>query len=122
MAEMRNLKVGGYVMVDDEPCRINELTKSKPGKHGEAKARIEVVGIFDKKKRSVVKPVTGTIQVPMILKKKAQVVSTQGDTVQLMDLENYEMFDIAIPEGREFTEGEEVLYIEVEGRRGFPDR
>ncbi len=122
MAEMRNLKEGGYVMVDGEPCRILSLVKSKPGKHGEAKARIEVVGIFDGKKHSIVKPVTGTIPVPLILKKKAQVVSVQGEAVQLMDLETYEMFDLSIPAGKKFTEGEEVIYIEVEGKRGFSDR
>lgn len=81
-----------------------------------------MVGIFDGKKHSIVKPVTGTIQVPMILKKKAQIVSFQGDSVQLMDLETYEMFDLSIPAGKTFKEGEEVIYIEVEGRRGFPDR
>lgn len=119
---MRDLKEGGYVMVDNEPCKILSIVKSKPGKHGEAKARVEVVGIFDGRKHSIVKPVTGTIQVPMILKKKAQVVAVQGDTVQLMDLENYEMFDLSIPEGKSFKEGEEVVYMEVEGRRGFPDK
>jgi translation initiation factor 5A len=122
MAEMRNLKEGGYVMVEGEPCRILSLVKSKPGKHGEAKARIEVVGIFDGKRHSIVKPVTGTIQVPMILKKKAEVVSLQGETVQLMDLETYEMFDLTVPAGKKLAEGEEITYIEVDGRRGFPDR
>lgn len=119
---MRDLKEGGYVLVDGEPCKVLSLVKSKPGKHGEAKARIEVIGIFDGKKRSVVKPVTGSIQIPMILKKKAQVVSVQGDSVQLMDLETYEMFDLSIPSGRSFNDGDEVVYIEVEGRRGFPDK
>ncbi|MBN2094869.1 MAG: translation initiation factor IF-5A [Candidatus Aenigmarchaeota archaeon] len=122
MPEMRDLKEGGYVLVDGEPCKVLSLVKSKPGKHGEAKARIEVIGIFDGKKRSVVKPVTGSIQIPMILKKKAQVVSVQGDSVQLMDLETYEMFDLSIPSGRSFNDGDEVVYIEVEGRRGFPDK
>jgi translation initiation factor 5A len=109
-------------MIDGEACKILDLVKSKPGKHGEAKARIEVIGLFDRKKRSIVKPVTGSIHIPMILKKKAQVVSVQGDIVQLMDLESYEMFDLSVPGDREFSEGEEVLYIEVEGRRGFPDK
>ena len=42
---------------DDEPCKIMELTMSKPGKHGEAKARIVAIGAFDNQKRSVVFPV-----------------------------------------------------------------
>ncbi|RJS79096.1 translation initiation factor IF-5A, partial [Candidatus Bathyarchaeota archaeon] len=31
-----SLRVGGYIIVDGEPCRIVDLTKSKPGKHGAA--------------------------------------------------------------------------------------
>jgi translation elongation factor P/translation initiation factor 5A len=37
--ELGALRVGSYVIVDDEPCRIVDYTKSKPGKHGSAKAR-----------------------------------------------------------------------------------
>ena len=51
MAEVRELKVGRYVLIDEEPCKIQSISTSKPGKHGEAKARIEAVGIFDEQKR-----------------------------------------------------------------------
>ena len=57
MAEVRDLKVGRYVLIDEEPCKIMSISTSKPGKHGEAKARIDAVGIFDEQKRSVVHPV-----------------------------------------------------------------
>ena len=36
--ELGSLKAGSYVIIDGEPCRIVEMTKSKPGKHGSAKA------------------------------------------------------------------------------------
>jgi len=49
-AEIRELKVNRYVVIDDEPCRIISIQMSKPGKHGEAKARLEVVGLFDGQK------------------------------------------------------------------------
>jgi len=35
--EIRTLKVGRYIVIDDEPCKLVEYTTSKPGKHGEAK-------------------------------------------------------------------------------------
>ena len=38
--EIRTLKVGRYIVIDDEPCKLVEYTTSKPGKHGEAKARM----------------------------------------------------------------------------------
>ena len=42
-AEVRELKVGRYMLIDEEPCKIMEITMSKPGKHGEAKARIVAI-------------------------------------------------------------------------------
>ena len=79
--QIRELKVGRYMVIDDEPCKIVDLTTSKPGKHGEAKARIVAVGMFDGAKRSVVYPVTHKVQVPMIDKRNAQVVSIQNEAL-----------------------------------------
>ena len=119
MQQVRELKVNRYIVIDDEPCKIIDLTTSKPGKHGEAKARIVATGIFTGNKRSLVSPVTHKVQVPMIEKKQAQVVSIQGTEAQLMDLESYEMFNIDIPE--EFKEkiepGAEISYQDAMGRR-----
>jgi translation initiation factor 5A len=58
--ETRELKEGRYVIIDDEPCVIKSIAKSKPGKHGAAKARVDAVGIFDGQKRSTVQPVATT--------------------------------------------------------------
>ena len=119
LQQIRELKVGRYMVIDDEPCKIVELTTSKPGKHGEAKARIVAVGLFDSAKRSVVYPVTHKVQVPMIDKRNAQVVSIQGEEVQLMDMESFEMFNLAIPEDLKgkLEPGQEVQYQEALGRR-----
>jgi translation initiation factor 5A len=118
-AEVRTLKEGRYVNIDDEPCKIMSISTSKPGKHGEAKARIEAVGIFDGNKRSVVYPVKHKVQVPMIDKRQAQIVSLMGAEVQLMDLETYEMFQLPIPD--EFKDslkpGEDIMYIIAMGRK-----
>ena len=87
LAEIRTLKENRYIIIDDEPCKIINITKSKPGKHGEAKARIEAIGIFDGSKRSIVNPVSHKVHVPIIDKRNAQVVAVMGDNVQLMDFE-----------------------------------
>lgn len=118
-AEIRELKVNRYIVVDEEPCRILSIQTSKPGKHGEAKARLEVVGLFDEQKRSIVHPVTHKVRVPIIDKRKAQILSMHGGTAQLMDLATYETFDLSIPpayEGKLAT-GQEIMYLEALGRR-----
>ncbi len=92
--EAGSLKEGSYVMIDNEPCRIVEVEKSKTGKHGSAKVRIVGIGIFDNVKRTLVVPSDTPVEVPIIEKFVAQVVSKSGDTVQLMDLRNYSTFEV----------------------------
>lgn len=118
-AEVRTLKEGRYMNIDEEPCKIMSISTSKPGKHGEAKARIEAIGIFDGNKRSVVYPVKHKVQVPLIDKRQAQVVSIMGSEAQLMDLETYEMFQLPIPDDIKdsLKQGEEIQYIVAMGRK-----
>jgi translation initiation factor 5A len=117
--EVRELKEGRYMIIDEEPCRILNIQMSKPGKHGEAKARIDAVGLFDERKRSVVFPVTHKVQVPLIGKRQAQVVSLSGTEAQLMDLESYEMFSMAVDDELkgQLTPGSEVQYVDAMGKR-----
>lgn len=117
--EIRELKVNRYVLVDEEPCRILSIQTGKTGKHGEAKARLEVVGLFDGKKRSIVHPVTHKVKVPVIDKRKAQVLSVLGSNAQLMDLQTYATFDLPIPDDLigAVQAGGEVFYMEAMGRR-----
>ncbi|MBW3583048.1 MAG: translation initiation factor IF-5A [Euryarchaeota archaeon] len=119
LAEVRTLKENRYMLVDEEPCRIISITTSKPGKHGSAKARIDAVSIFTGNKRSVVFSVTDKVYVPMIDKRKAQVLSISGDHAQLMDTDTYDTFDMEIPEEFRGTiqAGEEIGYLEAMGRR-----
>lgn len=118
--ETGSLKVGGYVIIDGEPCRIVELAKSKPGKHGSAKARIVAIGVFDGVKRTFVKPVDAQSEVPIIEKRSGQVISILPSSVQLMDLENYEVFEAPLPEDEELksklVSGSEVEYWRILGR------
>lgn len=104
-------------MIDGEPCRIVDLTKSKPGKHGSAKARVVAIGIFDGGKRSFVKPVDANVEVPMIDKRSGQVFSITSTGVQIMDLETYEYVDAPFPEDEdlkaELASGVEVEYWRI---------
>lgn len=119
VAEVRELKENRYIIIDGEPCKILSITTSKPGKHGEAKARIEAIGVFDNQKRSVIYPVKRKVQIPMIDKRSAQVISVMGDKAQLMDLETYETFEMEIPEELKdkIKEGEEIQYLQALGKR-----
>jgi len=117
VVEVKTLKVGKYVVLDGEASKITSLSTSSPGKHGAAKARLEAVGIFDKQKRSIVKPVDTKIDIPIIDKRVGQVLSIMGANVQLMDMENYETLELPIPDELkdQIVEGVEVDYITALG-------
>lgn len=114
--DVRNLKEGRYVVIDDEPCKIKKIQISQPGKHGSAKARVSTEGLFDDKKRSFIKSVNDKVEVPIVEREKGQVVSISGNTVQLMNLSTYETFDVKKPEEIDLSEGEEITYLAAMGR------
>jgi translation initiation factor 5A len=118
--DLGSVKEGSYIMIDGEPCRIVEYDKSKPGKHGAAKARVVGIGVFDSVKRSLVSPVSSNVEVPLIEKKSGQIVSVSPSNVQLMDLESFETFDVLMPTDEEIraktVPGVEVEYWKVLGR------
>ncbi|SIS04651.1 translation initiation factor IF-5A [Natronorubrum thiooxidans] len=115
--EVRELQEGSYVMVDDTACKINAYSTAKPGKHGSAKARVEAKGVFDDKKRSFSQPVDAKIWVPIIERKNGQIVSVDGDDMQVMDLETYETITMRIPDDADVSPDENIEYLEMEDQR-----
>ena len=116
--EVRNLREGRYVIIDDEVCAIKGISKSKPGKHGSAKARIDTIGLFDGQNRTIVQPVSAKKFVPIVERKTAQVLSITGDVAQLMDMAEYTTFELPIPD--EFrdrvAEGTDISYVTAMGK------
>ena len=107
-----SIKEGSYIIVEGVACKVVSIDIGKSGKHGHAKARIMAVGLIDEKKRETVMPAHDNVEVPIIEKKGAQVLSITGDKANVMDLETYETFDLAIPEELKstITEGCQILY------------
>jgi len=111
-AAMKNLQPGKFCVIDGEPCKVISVTTSVPGKHGGAKARLEAVGIFDNRRRSIVKPADTEMEIPIVEKKVGQVLAISGDIAQIMDMENYETFETKIPDELKdkIKQGGEVIY------------
>lgn len=115
LSPISKLKPGNFVEIEGEPCRVLKITLSKPGKHGSTKARVDAIGIFDNRKRSLLKPSSEDVPVPLIEKKNGQVVNISGTIAQVMDLEDYSTFEASIPEelqGR-IQAGREILYWKI---------
>jgi len=112
------LHKGSYVIIDDVPCEVIKIDISKTGKHGHAKARIEALGIIDEKKRVIIKPGHEKMAVPLIEKKKGQVLVVNAKA-NVMDMESYETVEVAVPDEMRGTlkEGMQVEYWSIEGQR-----
>jgi len=118
---VKDVKEGRFILIDNVPCKVVEIETSAPGKHGSAKVRITAIGIFDGQKRTLLKPSSADVEAPVIVKKRAQVVSIIGNTAQLMDLESYETYELPIPQElmQSIKPGAEVEVIESMDQRAI---
>jgi translation initiation factor 5A len=73
--DLGSLKVGSYIILDNEACRIVSYDHSKPGKHGSAKARVSAISVFDGSKHNMVAPVSANVEVHLINKRTGQIIS-----------------------------------------------
>ncbi len=115
MVDAGTLKVNRYILLDNEPFKIVSLDHSKSGKHGHAKIRITAMGVIDEtKKRSAVFPANSKVEVPIIQKKTAMVSAIMGKTLSIMDMDDYNTFEINMPEDEELKskiqEGVQIEY------------
>ena len=114
--EIRTLKVGRFCVVDEEAYKILSISKSKPGKHGSAKARLELESIFTKKKISHVGTMTDSINVPMIEKGTAMVTHMEGSEVHAMNMRDHSMMILPMEDGLNIEAGKEIMWMEALGR------
>jgi len=114
-------KPGATILIDGAPCVVKSNDISKTGKHGASKCRIEAVGIIDDKKRIVAVPGSERFEVPLIEKKKAQVLSVNSEIgmANVMDLESFENFDLPIVEEARGTinAGDQVEYMIIDEKQ-----
>ncbi len=119
VTDIGSLKVGGYVIFEGKACVVKSIQTSKTGKHGHAKSRVEAVSIVDNQKIVQVAPSHDKVDVPIIEKKTAQILSITGNKASVMDMESYETFDMDIPEEMkgEVSEGAQIIYWKVMNQR-----
>eukprot|EP00826_Nyctotherus_ovalis_P063366 TRINITY_DN9289_c0_g1_i9.p3 TRINITY_DN9289_c0_g1~~TRINITY_DN9289_c0_g1_i9.p3 ORF type:complete len:129 (+),score=51.48 TRINITY_DN9289_c0_g1_i9:72-458(+) len=65
--------------IRDSPCKLVEITTSKTGKHGHAKASIMGVDIFTSKKYEDSCPTSHNIEAPFVTRKDYQVAGIGSD-------------------------------------------
>jgi len=112
-------RVGTSILIDGEPYTIKKMDISKTGKHGHSKCRIEALGIINNNKKVFVVPGHDRFEIPMIDKRKGQVLSTAENTISIMDLESFETIDVPCSEEIKSTleVNDNVEYWDIEGKK-----
>lgn len=114
-----SMQKGNYVIIEGAACIVSDVKISRPGKHGHAKVNLMAVGMIDGKKRNIIVPGHDNLEVPIIGKKNAQVLSiVKGDAqdqCNVMDMESYETFDLVVPDELrdQIAEGQVVVYWQI---------
>ena len=117
--EIGKLKEGRYIVIDNCACIIKKMQKSAPGKHGHAKYRVDAQDLMTGNKKVIMMTGHAKVGVPIIDKLAAQVLSVSGKTAQVMDMQTYETFDLAIPEELDgkVIAGANIMYWNIMGQK-----
>ncbi len=111
-------RVGTNIIYEGECYTVKKIDVSKTGKHGHAKCRIEAANMFTENKKIFVIPGHDKLEIPLVNKNKAQVLSLTEGKASVMDLESFETIDIDVPEKlqSEIAENDNVEYWNIEGK------
>jgi len=74
------IRKGSYLMIKGKPCKCIEVSTSKTGKHGHAKAHIVALDIFTGKKLEDLCPTSHNLDVPFVKKTEFQVLTADAET------------------------------------------
>jgi translation initiation factor 5A len=119
LIDAHSSKPGTTILVDGQACVVRSNDISKTGKHGASKCRIEAIEVLTGKKKIVAVPGDNRFEVPMIDKRKAQVLSVSDSSASIMDLESYETIDVPYLEETkaELATEKQVEYWDIEGKK-----
>ena len=97
------LKKGDYIVIDGHPCKIVELTTSKTGKHGHAKASITAIDIFTGKKMEESAPTSHNVDCPNVVKTEYELINIDNkDFCTILTEEGEYREDLKLPAANDF--------------------
>merc|ERR1712217_943412 len=73
------IRKGSYLMIKGFPCKCVDVSTSKTGKHGHAKAHIVALDIFTEKKYEDLCPTSHNLEVPFVTRTEMQALGMEED-------------------------------------------
>ena len=96
--EAGQIRVGGYMVVKNRPCKVNSVSTSKTGKHGHAKCHFVATDIFNGKKYEMLESSTHNVAVPNVYKTEYTLLDiSDEDYLTLMDDSGDTRIDLKLP-------------------------
>merc|ERR1712070_383459 len=92
--------MGSLVMLKGHPCKVAEVTSSKTGKHGHAKAHIVGIDIFTAKKYEEMCPTSHNMEVPVVTRSEyvLSMVDEKDGIVSVLDVKSSQIkSDLKLP-------------------------
>ena len=103
--EAGQIKKGGYAMIKGHPCKISNVSVSKTGKHGHAKANFVAIDIFTGKKYEDMSATSHTMMVPNISRAEYSLLDVDEDgQLSLMTEDGETKDDLNLPPDTELAE------------------
>lgn len=107
-----SLRKGGHMIIKDKPCKIMDISTSKTGKHGHAKANITGVDIFTGKKYEDSCPTSHNVEVPNITRVEYQLLNVADDgQISLLTDSGETKEDLDLPKDHEGKDEEVAVII-----------
>ena len=110
---VNKLKKGGYVLIEGRPCRVVDITKSKTGKHGHAKAGIAGSDIFTGRRYETHLPTSHEIEVPFVDRQDYGLINIDDNHTQLLTLDGSLREDVDLPPEGEMRDRVLQLFNDV---------
>ena len=112
-----DIKKGGHIMMKEKPCKVSEISVSKTGKHGHAKANIVGYDIFTNKKYEDIFPSSHNVDVPFIKKTEVELIALGADgTVTYTDEKGENRDDLILQSEEEDDWVADLKKAEAEGK------
>ena len=102
--QVGSLRKNGHVLIKDKPCKIVDISTSKTGKHGHAKANITGIDIFTGKKYEDCHPTSHNADVPRVVRRDFQLLNVDGSSVSLLTDSGDTKDDLDLPKDTEGAE------------------
>lgn len=93
-----SVRKGFFVMLKGRPCKVADVSTSKTGKHGHAKANIMGYDIFTNKKYEDVCPTSHNVDAPFVTRQEYNLMSINDGFLQLLDENGATREDLRLPE------------------------